>query len=306
MEFDRYTEKHFETATELWEALGATKKLAEGNCDFIYRGQANSEWPLLPSIYRESTINRLKGVTGNEIENHWQVIKELYLLKGFVENCDQIGLSIANDSIEFRKKHLEIQDKYTLEPDLWPDEKLFELMALAQHHGVPTRLLDWSRQPYIAIYFAMSSALSRIVDKQWKAHDKLAIWALNINQISHYNVKVISVPGSISPHVASQSGLFTVQNITSLIGSLPEIGGIRESGVEMKGLENEFSTKPDSPLMKLTVPITESLKLYDLCKKSGLTGATIFSSADGVGKAVIDGINRTTCYKILNPNSMVL
>ena len=50
---------------------------------------------------------------------------------------------------------------------------LIEWLALMQHHGAPTRLLDFTKSVYIASYFAFENA-----DAKTK---NVAIWAININ-----------------------------------------------------------------------------------------------------------------------------
>jgi hypothetical protein len=53
------------------------------------------------------------------------------------------------------------------------DDDLGSWFALMQHHGVPTRLLDWTASPYVAMYFALEQESERT--------EKLsAIWAINL------------------------------------------------------------------------------------------------------------------------------
>ena len=46
--------------------------------------------------------------------------------------------------------------------------EVLDWLALMQHYGAPTRLLDWTRSPYVALYFALE-----------KADKESAVWAIN-------------------------------------------------------------------------------------------------------------------------------
>ena len=281
MKHNPFSEKTYETAEELWDSLSPTNELVAPPCKLIYRGQENAEWKLIPSILRDETRNKFGKYLSRKIFEN-QIHLELLLLNSFVEYCDEIGIKIPNDSLNFRSRNLTIsrQDRYFLSFEKWPNPELLELMALAQHHGIPTRLLDWTKNPYAAVYFCASSALSNVHEP--KEDRMLAIWVLNFESISLYpNVKIIHPPGSISYHLAAQSGSFTYQIHD----------GIRGEPFDITSLETEFSLLPKTPLTKLTIPAAESSRLLELCTKIGLSAARMYPGADGAGRAVWDSIN---------------
>jgi hypothetical protein len=288
MSYPPYTQLDLSSAEELWAKLSPTNTLFSSPSKLIYRGQANANWQLLPSALRQSERARALGGMPGDLTVDLQIFYEMRLLEMFGEFCDQVGVRIPGDSITFRQNALTTQRNF-IAPEQWPAADLLETMALAQHHGIPTRLLDWSKNPYAAVYFACASAFNECI--AGSNHDRMAVWVLNIETINIYrkHVYLVRPPGSTTPNLAAQAGLFTVQKESGRRGEL----------LRPVPLEHAFSAIPQSPLLKLTVPTREGLKLFTWCGRMGITAATMYPGADGAAKAVLDAASSWRAERLL-------
>ncbi|WP_313087180.1 FRG domain-containing protein [Atlantibacter hermannii] len=295
--FKTYKEIHFDSADELWEACSPTKNFGiQRPHNLIYRGQGDANWKLIPSLLRE--VNKTCILTSLKLPSSEQmIISEVFLLNHFLNQCDKIGIKIHNDSREFRRKLVDLEgiDSCIIDPTKWPVDEALDLMAMAQHHGVPTRLLDWTSVSYTSLYFAASSALANY-DK-WELDSRIAIWVMDRAKINESSsVRIYKSAGSVSPHLAAQSGLFTIHPHT----------GLRGKSFDTLSLDELLDDSDGTVLYKATLSVFESLALFNLCISAGFSAGYIYPTADGAGRGVLDALNVFNAKRKWNKEKILL
>jgi hypothetical protein len=141
---DYATVKTFNSATDLLSTL-ASEQFHSGH--WVFRGQGSARWPLLPSLERFA--------------------RSIVDLPGVIEKYAML---------EFQRR----AHHYT--NNLPETSNVLEWLALMRHHGSPTRLLDFTKSPYVAAFFAATDATR---------DDPAAIWAIDAAALKNHAAEVL-------------------------------------------------------------------------------------------------------------------
>ncbi len=272
---------------------------------WAFRGMADASWRLLPSALRPKARLDYGGFdytlgTGRPTLLE-QVMSEHALLNEFFNAVDEAGYQVPGDRHELRNEGAGLAGRGVMDSVLgketWPTDELLPLAALAQHYGVPTRLLDWSTRPYVAVYFAAREAAEWVAKPESRPSGakSLAIWALNVMYLDMMSIqgrakrrapRVVRVPRATNPNLHSQGGIFTFDPASpqdpaltpALDETLVEVDRLVDPGV-MAGYYKDYAYPV---LRRFTVPIEHGPKLLRMVANEGVTAASIYPGIKGV------------------------
>lgn len=201
--------------------------------------------------------------------------------------ADQIK-DLESDLMEaFRYRAPPFQTTLPIEP--------IELLFFMQHHGVPTRLLDWSENPFVSLFFALERAL-------WESDDApdAAVWM--IDPILLNSTALQNNEGSDKILAASDDLLnaYRPDGRKRTSGKMPvAMWGVHNSSriVAQRGVfllfgsnivaMNDDQTLSDANIMtKITIPKNAKRDVAEALFNMGFTDSVIYPDLDGLGREI--------------------
>jgi len=226
---------------------------------YVFRGQSNVDYKLKSSLKRNSL--------GNE------AIAEQRLLQNF-------------------KKYGQ-----TVEPLI--THSIWETLVIAQHHGLPTRLLDWTYSPLVALHFALAQ-----VDTGAKLDTDAAVWAVDLKSmnaqlpdeyrrlIDENNVMAFTLDmlkelnltlQSYNQDMGNKSVLFfEPPSIDSRIVNQYAILSINSASLDPLDLLFDTQNSEGPDVFKLIIPNGCSRKMVDELQIMGINERVLFPGLDGL------------------------
>lgn len=283
MSWPEHTVETFEEFVDYLKGLMPSESTA--NRLYWFRGQSNATWDLEPSLMRSLGDSDL-------------------LPEGVVDLEDE-ALKLFRSKAHFFVSPPLLAKVHT-KPCWW---------ALMQHHGAPTRLLDWTISPYVAAYFALHQDGGRDDRRSTERDSKSAgpkdgaVWcfcsktlrkrfegsygqppdfdsidapAWYQDKLQHLSEKRVVIPLAFdyasSERIAAQQGRFTM---------CFKVRQQHNCVIEQIGENN---------VLKLLIPHAKKREFLLRLRDMNITGSALFPGVDGLGQSVKEFVSLGSHY----------
>lgn len=239
---------------------------------WLFRGQSDANWGLVPSSLR----NFHQPQSAHCLPLPWTALANEYsATTSFLRFADELGLTHLKPS-EFNGfyKHLKAfaEGKNDVPPKL--SEELLDAFALAQHHGIKTRLLDWSASPLAALFFAAKGAFEAEDDR---IH--FAVWASPKFHSGQSRIKVFRPSLTQNTFARNQRGYLMYDSELEFHYD-PDLGWPSQDSVLDQTHQHLLGKWPG--LRKIVIPKTEAGEVLSLLFQEDYSLAHLMPTLDNV------------------------
>lgn len=235
---------------------GLIKELTEYNCGhFVYRGVSDKAHDLIPSIGRVS--NDVLEFNQMSLKDYEEQTLKLFKLKSF---------------LEYKNNNFNDLD--------W--------MVLAQHYGLPTRLLDWTISPLVALYFATKPVLRKSDYKIIKYEKDAAIYRYHCeNQLNSNDL--------VNPLTIKKHGIFFHKTITNRLSGQFGLFSIHKNPKER--FNEKLKDYKCDCIHKIIIPKDIVSEVFEKIYTLGVRHESIFPDLDGYSHDITTTLNLVQCRR---------
>ncbi|WP_036026936.1 FRG domain-containing protein [Leptospira noguchii] len=272
---------------------------------YIFRGQANESWQLIPKAIRKGTKfytddRTRKGDPLSQRTVRDQIELEFNLIYQFIEYSNLSGLYTPNDhsilkEFEFTN-FIDYLNRLGWGTMPWPAKEYYPILAMAQHYNLPTCLLDFTLNPFVALYFGAKSSLQlrRYNDS------KFSVYAVNVDlpmlTIGDHKAwwpeekeLFASRMKSRTRYQFIQSTSYSNQNQTAQKGVF--LGLVRENRnsngpVEILSVEDYINPEKEKSILKFNIEKKNAGKILKVLSKYSIDALHLFPGPYGISEFI--------------------